>query len=293
MPRHLAAGLLLAFGAIASCAAPAQAQLTFPGASPISAGNIALRIQPEVSDAGGGFRSLYDRNVLIYGASPDLAFIVQNNGIVSNSADVGGRRLTATGFGDTLFQTRYTIFQQDGIGSTLRIAPVIGIDIPTGADDANGAMPRGAEPGTGAWGTRDSLTASWQKLYWSGGAEIGYQANATASDYHFGNPLYADVGVHYLLWPSNLDGEVGGELYASLESNYTSSPANRSFGATVAGTGGQLLLVDPGIIWTTALYSVSFTALLPANERIAPNGGRYNYGAALYFRRSFFTDYHW
>ena len=293
MRKRLAASLLGALGAVAVFAAPARAQLTFPGASPISAGNLVVRTQPEVTNAGGGFSSLSDRNVLIYGASPDLAFVVQNNSIVSNSVDIGGRRITATGFGDTLFQTRYTIFQQDGIGSTIRVAPIIGLDIPTGMTDANRAMPRGAQPGTGAWGTRDALTASWQTLYWGGGAEIGYQANATAGGYRFGSPIYADVGVHYLLWPHNLEGEVDGELYASLESNYTSSPANLNFGQTVGGTGGQLLLVDPGVIWTTALYSISFTALLPANQRIAANGGRYNYGAALFFRRSFFTDYHW
>ena len=293
MRKHLAAGLLLALGAITLVAAPARAQLTFPGAAPISAGNVVVRTQPEVTDAGGGFRSLSDRNVLIYGASPDLAFVVQNNSIVSNSAEVGGRRITATGFGDTLFQTRYTIFQQDGIGSTIRVAPIIGIDIPTGMTDANSALSRGAQPGTGAWGTRDAITTAWQTLYWGGGAEIGYQANSTAGSYHFGNPIYADIGFHYLLWPSTIEGDVGGELYASLEANYSSSPANLSFGQTVGGTGGQLLLVDPGVIWTTALYSVSFTALLPANQRVAANGGHYNYGAALFFRRAFFTDYHW
>jgi hypothetical protein len=291
--RHFGAGLSIALGASAVAAAPAWAQLTFPGASPISAGNVVLRVQPEISEAGGGFRSLFDRNVLIYGASPSLAFLLQNNSVVSNSVDVDGRRLTATGIGDTLFQTRYTIFQQDGIGSTFRVAPIIGIDMPTGMADANGAGPRGTQPGTGAWNTRDALTASWQTLYWNGGAEAGYQANSTAGGYHFGNTFYADLGFHYLLWPSSLEGEVGGEFYASLEANYTSSAANFSFGQTVGGTGSQLLLVDPGVIWTTALYSVSFTALLPAYERIAPNGGRYGYGAALFFRRSFFTDFHW
>ncbi len=293
MIARLIAGLLLALGTAAFLPAPARAQLTFPGASPISSGNIVLRAQPEATEAGGGFSSLFDRNVLIYGASPDLTFLVQNNSIITNSADVGGRQLSATGFGDTLFQTRYTIFQQDGIGSTLRVAPIIGINVPTGMNAVNSALSPALQPGTGAWGTRDAITASWQTLYWNGGAEAGYQANSDASSYHIGNTVYADVGFHYLLWPSSLEGQVGSELYASLESNYTSSDANASFGRTVGGTGGQLLLIDPGIIWTTTLYSVSFTALLPAYERIAADGGRYNYGVALFFRRSFFTDLHW
>lgn len=44
------------------------------------------------------------------------------------------------------------------------------------------------------------------------------------------------------------------QIRASLAANDTSSVANLSFGQTVGGTGGQLPLLDRGVIWTTALY---------------------------------------
>ena len=83
------------------------------------------------------------------------------------------------------------------------------------------------------------------------------------------------------------------ELYASLESNYTSQVASRTGGQKVPGTGGQLLLVDPGLIYTRRLYSVSFTALLPAYEQVRDNGSRYTFGAVVFIRYSMFTAMHW
>lgn len=277
--------------------APAQAQLTFPGASPISAGNVIVRTQPEFVQGSGGVSSAFDKNVLIYGASPNLAVIVQSTSLIANAANIpiGGqvRQVTATGLGDTLLEGRYTVFQQDGIGSTFRVAPYLGVSVPTGMDNANANLPRGAQPGTGTWASRDALTASWQTLYWNGGAEVGYQTNSTDAGYRFGNTFFADLGFHYLLWPGNLEGEVPAELYASLESNYTAQVANRIGGQKVPGTGGQLLLVDPGLIYTRRLYSVSFTALLPAYEQVRDNGSRYTFGAVLFFRYSMFTAMHW
>ncbi len=287
------AALLLLVGA----AAPARAQLTFPGASPISSGNVVVRTQPEYTTGSDGVRGFLEKNVLFYGASPDLALIVQSNTLVLNSAPVmiNGQthRVTAAGLGDTLVEARYTVYQQDGVGSTLRIAPYVGVSMPTGMDAANQNLSRGAQPGTGTWGSRDALTASYQTLFWNGGAEVGYQANTAQAGYRFGNAFYADAGAHYLLWPGSLEGYVPAELYASLEVNYSSLAPNRAGGGKVPGTGADLVLIDPGLIYTTAGYSVSFTGQLPAYERVRDNGSRFQYAAIMLLRFSFFTSHHW
>ncbi len=275
----------------------ASAQITFPGASPVSAGNLTVLLKPETVDYTGGASSTVDKNVLIYGASPSLAIIVQNNSFVSNEATITemGRshRVIANGFGDTLIQPRYTIFQQDGPGSTFRIAPYIGAVLPTGMDNANSMMPRGGQPGTGTLATRDAMTTSYQTLDWNAAAEVGYQANTAGAGYQVGNTLFADFGFHYRLWPLELGEEVPGELYASIESNYTSSLANRSGGQSIRGTGGQALIMDPGIIYTTRLYSFTLTGFVPAYQQLRDNGNRLNYGLLGAFRYSFFTSNHW
>ena len=278
-------------------ALPAQAQLTFPGAAPISSGNVIVRAQPELVGYSGDAQSVLQRDVLIYGASPNLALIVQNNSLVANTANVvtAGRtqRETALGLGDTLLEARYTVWQQDGVGSTFRIAPYLGVSAPTGMDNVNGAIGRAGQPGTGTWGSRDALTMSYQALTWNGGAEIGYQANGADAGYRFGNTFYADAGIHYLLWPNNLEGAVPAELYASLEANYTSTVASATGASKVYGTGGQMLLVDPGLIYTRADYSISAVGFLPAFQSVRDNGTRFVFGAEMLLRLSFFTSYHW
>lgn len=256
-----------------------------------------MRTQPELLQGTDGLQSILDRNIAIYGASPYLALILQNNTFVANSANVtsGGRtyRATAAGFGDTLLEARYTVFQEDGIGTTFRIAPYIGVSMPTGMDNTNPDLSRAGQPGTGVWGSRDALTVTYQTLHWNGGGEVGYQANSADAGYRFGNTLYADVGFHYLLWPTNLGNAVPAELYASLESNFTSSAPNRTSGHDAPATGGDLLLIDPGLIYTTPKYSLSFTGLLPAYQRVKDNSSRLLYGGIFFFRYSLFTSHHW
>jgi hypothetical protein len=296
LPRALAGAVLLA--GLLVLAAPARAQLTFPGAAPISSGNVVVRTQPELTDSTDGVRSILDKNIVIYGASPNLAFILQSTSFIANSADVttpAGHtyQATAAGLGDTLLEGRYTVYQVDGVGSTFRIAPYIGVSMPTGMDNVNSDIGRAAQPGSGTWGSRNALTMSWQKLTWNAGAEVGYQANSADTGYRFGNTFYADAGFHYLLWPRDLDRQVPAELYASLEANWTNETANRAAGVKQSETGGQLLTVDPGLIYTRRLYSISFTALLPAYEQVRNNGARLTYGGIFFFRYSLFTPYHW
>jgi hypothetical protein len=294
---QVAAGLIALLIVSAMATAPARAQISFPGAAPISAGNVTVYLKPQSFDYTDGVRSTVDRNVLIYGASPNLAFILQNNTFVANAATVatknGPQQITANGFGDTLLEARYTVYQQDGPGSTFRIAPYFGTSMPTGMDNVNGLMPRAGQPGTGAWATRDAVTMSYQTLDWNAAAETGYQANSDAAGYRFGNTYYADAAFRYRLWPTSLETVVPAEVYGFVESNYTSMTANRASGAKVTGTGGQLWLLDPGIIYTARVYSLTLMGFLPAFQQVRNNGSRVNYGLLAMFRYSLFTPYHW
>ncbi len=275
----------------------ARAQLTFPSASPVSAGNVVVRLEPEITTFSGNASSAGLLAVGLYGASPDWTVIVQDHTLVSNAAPVtvGGHTAnrTATGLGDTLMELRYTLYSVDDVGSTFRIAPYFGIFAPTGTDNANPAMPRGLQPGTGAWGQREAISATWSKLFWNAEAQVGYENYAQSAGYTFGDSFYADAGFHYLLWPRNLEGDVNAEVFASLETNYTATNKDRMIGATVPGSGGQLWTADPGIIYTTPRYSVDATALLPVYQHISAGGRRYAWGVLGLFRYAFFTEHHW
>ncbi|MGC8525257.1 MAG: transporter [Acidibrevibacterium sp.] len=283
---------------ILACAAPARAQITFPSASPISAGNIVIRAQPTATEESGGVQSLYGEGVVLYGASPDLTFILENKSIVSNSAELFAhgqmQEMNATGFGDTVLDTRYIVYENDGVGSTFRIAPYFGIDIPTGMQNTNAFVPRELQPASGDWGTREALTSSWNTLFWNAQALIGYQNYASSGGYQAGGGLLADAAFHYLVWPGDLDREVPAEIFASLEANYTLYTPDRFQGENVSGTGGQLLTVDPGFIYSRPDWGFALTALLPVLQQTRGIGGaRYDYGFEAAFRINFFTYHHW
>ncbi len=288
----------LALVVMLACAIPARAQITFPSASPISAGNVIVRVQPTMTQGSGGAQSIFDENVVFYGATPNLAFILENQSVIANSTNLltGGRKqeASAIGFGDTVLDTRYTIYGVDGVGSTFRIAPYFGIDIPTGMQNANAFMPRDMQPGSGDWGTREALTSSWNTLYWNAQGLIGYQNYASSGGFQLGSGMIADAAFHYMIWPHNLEGDVEAETFASLEANYTLLSPDRFQGEQVSGTGGQLLTVDPGIIYSTPKYAIDLTALLPVLQQTRGIGGaRYDYGIEAMFRWTFFTYHHW
>lgn len=277
---------------------PAAAQITFPSAAPVSAGNVTVRPEIGYTNETGGVQNIYEENVVLYGASPDLAFILENKSLVANSGNVfvNGKQSQqwAVGFDDTVIDTRYNLYELDGVGFTFRIAPYLGIDVPTGMDNTNDALPRPLQPASGEWGTREALTTSYQTLRWNAQGLIGFQDYASAAGYRQGSSLLADAAVHVLLWPQDLDREVPAELFASLETNYTLQAVDRLYGQTIAGTGGQLWLIDPGLIYSTPIWAAALTGLLPILQQYrAPGASHYNYGLLFTFRWNFFTSFHW
>lgn len=275
---------------------PARAQLTFPGASPLSAGNLTVLEQPTLTDETNVQR-IVGQSILLYGASPNLALITESNLFVSTMASVvsGGKtvRLAANGIGDTTQDVRYTVYQLDGTASTFRLAPLVGMTIPTGMDNVNPQMPRSGQPGMGNFGGRAAMTSSWQTLYWNAEAEIGYDAYAPGAGYQLGNQFVADAAFHYVIWPRSLTANAPGELFASLETNYFDAQNDRLNGQFSPGTGGQLWLLDPGLDYSAPHYGFALTALLPVRQSINGVGSRYDFGVELHFRWSFYTSHHW
>jgi hypothetical protein len=296
MIRILLAGFAVWLGAALALAAPLRAQITFPGAAPVSAGEIAVRLMPSLDEGTQGVQGINGRTVVQYGATPMLMLQAQALP-VSDSANVatagGTQQLSATGLGDTLLGARYTVFYLDEIGSTFRIAPLVNVIVPTGMDNANSQAPRYLQPGAGAWGSRDALTMTWLTLHWVAAAEVGYQVNAPGAGYQFGDTFFADAGFHYRVWPAGFGPNEASELHVYVETNYTMTGVNRAQEQVVPGSGRTLWLIDPGIMYLTPRYSIALNALLPIDQQEPPGASRFLYGALLAFRWSFFTPHHW
>jgi hypothetical protein len=170
-------GLLLLMLLIAISRISWSAPITFNTALPVAKNEFILRQQFVVNksghDASGADRDLTTWSaisVLGYGVSSKLALF----GVlpyVNKSLDitVSGQRLNRDndGLGDVSLFGRYTAYQQDWPGRTLRIAPFAGFKAPTGKDDATdslGRLPPSVQHGSGTWDTFGGILTTYQIL---------------------------------------------------------------------------------------------------------------------------------
>ncbi len=256
--------------------------ITFNSALPVSEGVGILRSQVKLTRKTGDVTS-QNRNlmvtavplVLAYGFSPKLAlfgvlpYVDKRMDITIANKRV--RRQT-NGLGDGKFFARYTIYQVDKPGDTLRIAPFVGLKVPTGAHDkrdALGVLPRPLQSGSGSWDPFAGITLTRQTLDWEFDAAASYQLNSKASGFEFGDEARFDASFQYRIVPQSLD-DVGmpGFIYAVLESNLIWNGKNKLAGATDISSGGTTWNLVPGLQYVTRRYVLETAIQLPVVQRL-------------------------
>ncbi len=266
-------GCLFATGWVSLTLAAPQ---TFNTALPVAQGEFVFREQ-FVLDQSGDDPSAADRDrrawalvsVLGYGATPDLALF----GIVpyvdkSLEATQGGVRRTrsASGLGDASLFGRYTVYHRDWPGRTLRVAPFVGLELPTGEDDERdgfGRLPPSVQPGSGSWDPFGGLVLTYQTLDFQVDAQASYKANTQANGFEFGDVARLDGSLQYRLWPRELGAGVPGFLYGVLEANLIHQDKNRIDGKDDPNSGGVSLFVLPGLQYVTKRWIVEAGVQIP------------------------------
>lgn len=267
---------LLVVATIAPGTSPAAPQ-TFNTALPVGNGDFVLREQFLAIKASDD-PSPMDRNlevlgavsVLGYGVSSDLA-IFGMLPYLDKELDLtmpGGRRNTrsTSGIGDAQLFARYTVFQKDRRGSTFRVAPFIGIKLPTGDDDGSdglGRLPRPLQSGSGSWDPLGGVVASYQTLDYEINAQLSYQANTAANGFEFGDEFGFDASLQYRLWPRELGAGVPGFLYGVIETNVQHQASNEIGGTTDPNSGGTRLFLSPGLQYVTKRWVLEAIVQLP------------------------------
>lgn len=251
---------------------------TFNTALPVAKGEFIFREQflykkasDDPSPADREVKVLGGISVLGYGVTGDLTVF----GVLpylDKELDVttpGGQRVTrdTNGIGDARLFGRYTVFQDDAPGRNFRVAPFLGIELPTGDDDDRdsfGTLPATLQLGSGSWDPFAGVVATYQTLDFQIDVSASYQVNTEANGFEFGDEARFDASLQYRLWPRELSGGVPGFLYGVLESNLIYQGKNEIGGVSDQNSGGVTLFIAPGLQYVTKRWVLEAIVQLPA-----------------------------
>ncbi len=274
---------------------------TFNTALPVGKNNFVFREQFLYRQASDD-PSAMDRNlevrgavsVLGYGVTSDLALFgvlryLDKNLDLTNS---DGQRISrsTSGLGDARVFARYTLFQQDRRGSTFRVAPFLGIKLPTGDDDDRdslGRIPQPLQSGSGSWDPLAGAVLTYQTLDYQIDAQISYEANTEANDFEFGDEFRFDISLQYRLWPRELGAGVPGFLYGVIETNLLHQAKNEIDGNRDADSGGTTLFLSPGLQYVTKKWIVEAIVQLPVIQNLGGAALEDDYTVRAGFRVNF------
>lgn len=284
--KNAVAALLL----LACTALPAPAQITTNTALPITQEHGVLRVQSKVIRATGS--GPMNRELTAYGIPVVGAYGITQRWTVFGVAPFLAKNLDVTtpqgrverkprGLGDVRLFTRYTIWLRNRAGQTQRLAPLAGVEMPTGADDETdrlGRLPQPLQLGSGSWDPFAGLVFTWQTLQWQVDVSPVYQFNTEANNFEFGDEARLDVASKYRLWPRELKRGLPGFLYGNLETNLIWQDENEVRDQEVA-SGGTTWFVAPGLQYVTRRIVIEGAVQLPVVQDLG--------GAAL--ERDFIT----
>lgn len=258
---------------------------TFNTALPVATGRFIFREQflyrkasDDPTPANRELDVLGGIAVLGYGATSDLTLF----GMLPwfdkelDATMLGGQRISrgSSGVGDAQLFARYTVVQKDRRGRSFRVAPFLGIKLPTGDDDesdALGQLPQPLQPGSGSWDPFGGVIATWQTLDYQIDAQLGYRATTRANGFEFGDEFQADASFQYRLWPRELSGGVPGFLYSFLETNLLHQAKNEIGGSDDSDSGGTRLFLSPGIKYVTRRWVFDVIVQLPVVQDLGGN----------------------
>ena len=202
-------------------------------------------------------------NVLVYGATPDLALFTIFPYIFRNVelTDPSGKRTDKNdnGIGDLNLIARYTVYSRDYPSGTFRIAPLVGVKLPTGDDDL--------EPIT-----TDSIdfqlggvsTVTWDFGRHEIDADVIYRIKTEADNFDKGDDFVYDLAYEFRVYPWTLP-EVGvpNFIYLVAEANGISSQKSNLNSNTINDSGGHILFFSPGLQFATKRYILESSIQLP------------------------------
>ena len=205
---------------------------------------------------------------------------------------MGGQDVTRRkqGLGDITLMGRYTLFERNAQGQTLRVAPFLGVKAPTGSDnvrDGLGRLPPQVQLGSGSWDILGGVVGTYQTLDFEIDGQVSYKANHEANGFQFGNVTELDASLQYRLWPRSLGAGLPGFLYGVIETNLVHAEKDRVSGLADPNTGGTTLFIAPGLQYVTRKWIVEAGVQFPIVQNLNGTALKNNYVFTTGFRINF------
>ncbi len=187
--------------------------------------------------------------------------------------DTPGGRVTrkSSGVSDLRLFGRYTFYQQDAPGQTLRVAAFAGVEAPTGDDDqrdSQGRVPAPLQPGSGSWDGFAGLVGTFQTLDDQLDAQLAFQANREANAFEAGDEWHVDLSWQHRLLPRTLGAGLPDFLYGVLELNAVHRSKDTFNGAGDGSSGGTQVFLSPGLQYVAQRWIIEIVAQLPAMQNL-------------------------
>jgi hypothetical protein len=262
------------------------APITTSSATPIANGQFIARTEVIRQHADTDNIQFYRDSVaatLIYGINPNLAAFVTNTYKQGRLNDHDHVRHNS-GFSDTSAFLRYTAYQSNRLGKTLRVAPYAGMQIPTGqqnVSDQHGELPVGLQTGHGTVNPFAGLTLTYATLNWRFDSQVRYQFN----NFEIDDEWRVDTSLQYRVLPTKLSTDTNSFVNAVLEFNYINHGRDQM---SALNTGNSsTLFIAPGLQYVRSNFIAEASVQIPMSTRIAPGMLEQEYIARVGVRLNF------
>jgi len=257
--------LFIAMQTVPAFAAP----ITFNTALPVSEEEVILReqlIYTELSGPNADVNRLTAVTVGGYGITSKWS-VFGLLPITHIDAEIDGVSSDSFGLGDTTLFSRYEIYRKDGRGTTTRLAPLIGVRVPTG---------KTGETSDDSTDIFSGLIATIATTQYNLGGQIVYTENGEANDFEAGNTLTLDASLQYRVWNSAPDAKNPSFLFGVIEGNITYQGNSRFENVETPNTNGTQFSISPGVQYVTQRWIADVALTIPItdsfdNVTIAPN----------------------
>jgi len=251
----LAFGLFIVFQAVSAFAAP----ITFNTALPVSEEEVILREQLVYTDLSGPNVDVNNLTAVtvggygitskwsVFGVLPVTHIDVEIDGLSSSSLELGDA---------TLF-SRYEIYREDGRGKTTRLAPLIGVRVPTG---------KMGETSDGSTDIFGGLIATIATTQYNLGGQVVYTENGEANGFEAGNTLAFDASLQYRVWNSAPDVKNLSFLFGVIEGNITRQGNARFEDLETPNTNGTRFSISPGVQYVTPRWIADLAVTIPITD---------------------------